>query len=123
MRRGLLVYNGRKMTRMAVNKMDYQAALTILRNFRAARGWDDYHNLKDLALSVNLEASEVLEIFQWKPEGQVLMDAETAHLKEEIADTLIYLFYMCDQLGMDPYEEIAKKMKINEGRHWKEDQN
>ena len=111
------------MTRMAVNKMDYQAALTILRNFRAARGWDDYHNLKDLALSVNLEASEVLEIFQWKPEGQSLTDAETAHLKEEIADTLIYLFYMCDQLGMDPYAEIAKKMKINEGRHWKEDQN
>lgn len=101
--------------------MEYQDVLQILRRFTAERGWEKYHNLKDLALSANLEASEVLEIFQWKDEQAPLTAEETAHLKEEIADTLIYLFYMTDKLGMDPYEEIAKKMKINQGRHWKEE--
>lgn len=100
--------------------MEYQDVIQILRKFTADRGWEPYHNLKDLALSANLEASEVLEIFQWKDETAELSDEEVAHLKEEIADTLIYLFYMTDKLGMNPYEEIAKKMKINEGRHWKE---
>lgn len=102
--------------------MEYKDVLEILRKFTAERGWEQYHNLKDLALSANLEASEVLEIFQWKDEKQPLNDQETAHLKEEIADTLIYIFYMCDKLHMDPYQEIAKKMSINEHRHWPEEQ-
>ncbi|KRN59291.1 nucleotide pyrophosphohydrolase [Limosilactobacillus secaliphilus] len=102
--------------------MEYQDVLQILRKFTDERGWEKYHNLKDLALSVNLEASEVLEIFQWKDEKQQLTPEETAHLKEEIADTLIYLFYMCDKLKMDPYKEIQKKMAINEHRHWPEEE-
>lgn len=102
--------------------MEYQDVLNILRKFTAERGWEKYHNLKDLALSANLEASEVLEIFQWKDEQQALSEEETTHLKEEIADTLIYLFYMCDKLNMDPYEEIAKKMAINEHRHWPQEE-
>ncbi|MBM6754130.1 nucleotide pyrophosphohydrolase [Lactobacillus alvi] len=102
--------------------MDYQDAIKIITDFRKSRHWEKYHNLKDLALSANLEASEVLEIFQWKDEKQALTPKETAHLKEEIADTLIYLFYMCDALGMDPYAEIAKKMKINAHRHWDQDE-
>ena len=76
--------------------MDYQDAIKIITNFRKSRHWEKYHNLKDLALSANLEASEVLEIFQWKDEKHAL--------------------------GMDPYEEIAKKMKINEHRHWDQDE-
>ena len=44
------------------------------------------------------------------------------NLKEEIADTLIYLFYMCDEMGLDPYQAIAEKMKVNQTRHWKEEE-
>lgn len=98
--------------------MEYSDIIVALQQFRDARGWKKYHNLKDLALSVNLEASEILEIFQWQDEKVSLEATQKAHLKEEIADTLIYLFYMADQLKMDPYEEIVKKIKINEGRHW-----
>lgn len=45
--------------------MNYDEIVQLLRQFRDQRGWQKYHNLKDLAISLNLEASEVLEIFQW----------------------------------------------------------
>lgn len=51
-----------------------------------------------------------------------MTNQERDHLKEEIADTLIYLFYMCDEMGLDPYQAIAEKMKVNQTRHWKEEE-
>lgn len=101
--------------------MEYTAIIEMINQFRDARGWKKYHNLKDLAISVSLEASEVLEIFQWKDSKEELSEDEKAKLKEEIADTLIYLLYMVDKLKMNPYEEIQKKVEINKNRHWKED--
>lgn len=101
--------------------MEYTEIIEMINQFRDARGWKKYHNLKDLAISVSLEASEVLEIFQWKDSKEELSEDEKAKLKEEIADTLIYLLYMVDKLKMNPYEEIQKKVKINKNRHWKED--
>ncbi|WP_125980842.1 nucleotide pyrophosphohydrolase [Loigolactobacillus iwatensis] len=103
------------------NKVDYQQVIAELIKFRDDRNWQKYHNLKNLAESLNLEASEVLEIFQWKPEGQQLDDAEVDHLKEELADTLIYSFYMCEKLGVDPLEIVQKKVDFNQKRHWKID--
>ena len=101
--------------------MKYTEIIEMINQFRDARGWKKYHNLKDLAISVSLEASEVLEIFQWKDSKEELSEDEKAKLKEEIADTLIYLLYMVDKLKMNPYEEIQKKVEINKDRHWKED--
>lgn len=101
--------------------MEYTEIIEMINQFRDARGWKKYHNLKDLAISVSLEASEVLEIFQWKDSKEELSEDEKAKLKEEIADTLIYLLYMVDKLNMNPYEEIQKKVEINKNRHWKED--
>ena len=89
--------------------MEYTEIIEMINQFRDARGWKKYHNLKDLAISVSLEASEVLEIFQWKDSKEELSEDEKAKLKEEIADTLIYLLYMVDKLKMNPYEEIQKK--------------
>ncbi|WP_050611148.1 nucleotide pyrophosphohydrolase [Ligilactobacillus agilis] len=101
--------------------MEYTEIIEMITQFRDSRGWAKYHNLKDLAISVSLEASEVLEIFQWKDSKEELSEEEEAKLKEEIADTLIYLLYMVDKLKMNPYEEIQKKIEINKNRHWKED--
>lgn len=101
--------------------MEYTEIIEMINQFRDARGWKKYHNLKDLAISVSLEASEVLEIFQWKDSKEELSEDEKAKLKEEIADTLIYLLYMVDKLKMNPYEEIQKKVENNKNRHWKED--
>lgn len=83
--------------------------------FRTDRGWDKYHNLKDLALSISIEASEILELFQWKPE---LDYKNIEDLKEEIADTMIYLLYMCDKLNVDPNEIILNKIRKNQKRSW-----
>lgn len=102
--------------------MEYTEVIEMIDKFRDARGWRKYHNLKDLAISVNLEASEILEIFQWKNEQGSLSEEDKIKLKEEIADTLIYLFYMVDKLEMNPYEEIQKKVEINKKRHWKQDE-
>ncbi|WP_318766887.1 nucleotide pyrophosphohydrolase [Lactiplantibacillus carotarum] len=98
--------------------MDYPEIEKALVAFRDKKGWQKYHNLKDLALSLNLEASEVLEIFQWKSSETKLNEDEEQHLEEELADTLIYAFYMCEKLKVDPLEIVANKMKFNQGRHW-----
>lgn len=86
--------------------------------FRDSCGWKKYHNLKNLAESVNIEASEILEIFQWKTNKDELSSEEQTHLKGELADTLIYLFYMCDQLGVDPLKIVEEKLEYNKGRKW-----
>lgn len=75
--------------------MDHQRLMQELVEFRHSRGWDKYHNLKNLAEAINIESAEIMEIFQWKETTDQLTDEEKMHLKGEIADTLIYLFYMC----------------------------
>lgn len=100
---------------------EYEEIITQLIKFRNQHKWQKYHNLKDLALSLNLEASEVLEIFQWLPSDVKLDKAQKQHLEEEIADVLIYTFYMCDQLNVSPLDLVKKKMKFNQTRHWEID--
>lgn len=98
--------------------MNYPEIEQALIAFRDKKGWQKYHNLKDLAISLNLEASEVLEIFQWQASDQELTEEQRQHLEEELADTLIYTFYMCEKLKVDPLDIVAKKMKFNRSRHW-----
>ncbi|PWG00488.1 nucleotide pyrophosphohydrolase [Levilactobacillus bambusae] len=103
--------------------MDYQNFEQMIMDFTYQRNWDQYHNLKDLALSLNLEASEVSEVFQWKDEKQPLTNRETNDLEMELADVFIYLAYMCEKLHVTPLELAGKKMTINQGRTWKLDNN
>ena len=67
--------------------------------------------MPNLAKSVNIEAAEILEIFQWKKTSDELSEDEKTHLKGEIADTLIYLFYMCDRLNVDPIDVMKAKLE------------
>lgn len=96
----------------------YQDAVKHLQEFREGQGWSKYHNLKDLALSLSLEASEVLEIFQWQAEDIPLTEQKRIHLEEELADVLTYTFFMCDQLNLDPVKLVEAKTKINNQRSW-----
>lgn len=98
--------------------MNYDQTLELLKRFRDQRGWTKFHNLKDLAISVNLEASEILEIFQWQPANQSLSPEEKKHLQDEMADTMIYLIYMFDKLGIDPGQAIREKVEYNHSRKW-----
>ncbi len=80
--------------------------------FRDERDWAQFHNPKDLALSISLEAAELLEVFQWSgADLDVARKADRA--KEELADVLIYCIYMADALGCDLAQIVADKLKAN----------
>ncbi len=84
--------------------------------FRNARDWKQFHNLKDLALSLNLEASEVLEHFQWK-NGQEIkkyLKANKAQIGEELADVMYWVLLMSHDLNIDIMETLDKKLDKNE---------
>ncbi|WP_127354965.1 nucleotide pyrophosphohydrolase [Actinacidiphila soli] len=99
---------------------DLYALQRRLTAFAAARRWQPYHTPKNLAAALSVEASELLEIFQWlTPEeaAAVMADDEKAHrVKDEVADVLAYLLQFCDVLGIDPLEALTAKIDRNELR-------
>lgn len=86
--------------------------INIVTSFRDEREWSQFHNPKDLAISINLEASELLEIFQWSGNDLVCED-KLDKIKEELADVLCYSILMADRCGLDMDEIIREKMKKN----------
>nr|WP_203593869.1 nucleotide pyrophosphohydrolase [Streptomyces sp. SID9124] len=89
-------------------------------DFAAARHWGPYHTPKNLAAALSVEASELLEIFQWlTPEqsARVMADPATApRVADEVADVLAYLLQFCDVLGIDVLAALAAKIERNESR-------
>lgn len=79
--------------------------------FREERDWRQFHKEKDLALSITLEASELLELYQWKTSEEG--NQQTERLKEELADVLIYSYMLADNLGFDIDDIIAEKLIKN----------
>ncbi len=86
-----------------------------LLEFRDARDWKQYHNPKDLAMSISIEAAELLEIFQWSGHDLVA-DGKLDLLKDELADVLIYCELLADALGVDTDRIVQEKMERNENR-------
>jgi len=91
--------------------------------FRNDRDWAQYHNPKDLAISLSLEAAELLEVFQWKDSTEVealKSDSEVRiKVKEEIGDILIYALTLAHEFGLDPTEVVLDKVRLNEQMIWK----
>ncbi|WP_234538679.1 nucleotide pyrophosphohydrolase [Streptomyces shenzhenensis] len=91
-----------------------------LAEFAAARDWRQYHTPKNLVAALSVEASELLEIFQWlTPEesSRVMADPGTAHrVTDEVADVLAYLLQLCEVLGIDPLAALNAKIDRNEKR-------
>ena len=83
--------------------------------FRDARDWKQFHNPKDLAISLVLEAGEVMEHFQWKSKEEVEEYVKThkEHIGEELADVQNYLLLLSHDLGIDLEKAVLKKMKKN----------
>ncbi len=84
---------------------------TVLK-FTEERNWKQFHNPKDLAISLSLEASELLEIFQWSAEDLVC-EEKIDKIKEELADVLNYCILMADAYNLDMDEIITAKVKHN----------
>ncbi len=80
--------------------------------FRDERNWKRDHRAKDLALSVSLEASELLENFQWRTSEEALAESRQ-NIKEEMADVLIYLVQLADEMDVDLEEEVYRKLEKN----------
>ncbi|MDP5276165.1 nucleotide pyrophosphohydrolase [Chengkuizengella axinellae] len=81
-------------------------------NFRNERDWGKFHNAKDLAISLNLEAGELLENFQWKSSEEAT-ETKNQEIKEEIADVMIYLLLLCDKLDINLEDAVHSKLKMN----------
>src|SRR5687767_9572301 len=90
-----------------------------LRDFAAARDWEQFHSPKNLAMALSAEAGELLEIFQWLTEEQSrrLEPASHAAVSDEIADVLLYLIRLGDQLGIDPVAAARRKLAANEQKY------
>lgn len=80
--------------------------------FRDDRDWRQFHNPKDLAISLSLEVAELLENFQWSSSVNV-PDNKLDSVKEELADVLIYSILMADAIGVDIDEIIENKLSVN----------
>ena len=87
-------------------------SIELIKKFRDDRDWSQFHNPKDLALSISLEASELVEIFQWSGCDLECND-KLDKIKEELADVLCYCVLMADRCGLDMDEIIKEKMKKN----------
>ena len=86
--------------------------------FRNARNWKQFHNPKDLAISISLEAAELLEIFQWSgADVAVDTDKKLDKVREELADVLIYAFLMGNDLGLDISEIVSSKIDANNKKY------
>ena len=89
--------------------------------FRDVREWRPFHGLKNLMLSLNLEATELLELTQWKSDDEV--EAATAdpefrdQLSEECADVLLYLLLICERAGIDLEAAASVKIELNAAKY------
>jgi NTP pyrophosphatase (non-canonical NTP hydrolase) len=83
--------------------------ITTLKKFRDERDWEQFHNPKDLALAINVEAGELLELFLWKNAE----DANKEKVKEELADIFSFAFLLADKYDFDVKEIVLDKIKLN----------
>jgi len=87
--------------------------------FRDAREWKQFHNPKDVALSLVLEAAEVMEHFQWKSKEEMeeYIKTNKSDIGEELADVLYWVLLMSHDLKIDVLDALEKKIKKNENKY------
>jgi NTP pyrophosphatase (non-canonical NTP hydrolase) len=88
---------------------DINEITEVLIKFRNERDWEQFHNPKDLALAINIEAGELLELFLWKKSE----DAKKDKIKKELADIFAYAFLLADKYGFDVKDIVLDKIKEN----------
>ena len=89
-----------------------QETIDRIRKFTDDRDWDQFHSPANLAKSIAIEAGELLECFQWDEENYDL-----EHVKEELADVIVYCQDMLDKLELDADEIVSAKMAKNETKY------
>ncbi len=89
-----------------------QETIERIRKFTEDRDWDQFHSPENLVKSIVIEAAELLECFQWNGS-----DYDLQHVKEELADVMVYTRNLLDKLGLDEDEIVNMKMEKNEKKY------
>jgi len=97
-------------------RIKMKSTIDKINKFRDDRDWRKFHNEKDLAISISIEASELLELFQWK-ESKEVTSKSLGRIKEELADVLIYSFMLADNLQLDVEKIIEDKLVDNNRKY------
>lgn len=100
-------------------KTNLEDVFARLHDFREERNWSQFHDPKNLAEAISIEAGELLELFLWKTTDQSrqLSASEIARLEEEVADILIFLMYLADSFDIDLLEVAMRKVDMNEKKY------
>ena len=106
-----------KHSKMQTQREDYkgvmkQETIDRIRKFTEDRDWEQFHTPSNLAKSISIEAGELLECFQWSD-----TEFDIEHVKEELADVIVYCQNMLDELDLDADEIINAKMDKNEAKY------
>ena len=96
--------------------MNLKRIIASLNEFREERDWRQFHNSKDLAISISLEASELLELFQWK-DFETVQKTSLKKIEEEISDILMYCLMLSDDLDIDLENAILEKLEKNKKKY------
>jgi len=103
------------------NKVTFEELKQRVRKFVAERDWEQFHHPKEIAISLSLEAAELLEHFQWKDNGTITEIKQNKklmkELSDELADVLVYSIDFANILGIDLTSAIEEKMKKNEEKY------
>lgn len=96
-----------------------QTLRDAVRKFAEERDWEQFHSPKNLSMALAVEASEIMEIFQWLTQEQSrhLSEDKMTELEGELADVLIYLVRLADRLGIDLLDAANAKLALNEERY------
>ena len=90
----------------------YQQVIGALIAFRNERDWQQFHDSKNLALAISIEASELNELFLWKKDSEI-EEINEDKLKEELADVLAYAFLLAEKHDLDVFDIVLEKIKKN----------
>lgn len=98
---------------------DLKSIINKISSFRDKRDWMQFHDPKNMAISIIIEASELLEHFQWKNNEEVsrYVGENKEDIRDEIADIALYLFELADNLGINLIDAMEHKLKKNEMKY------
>lgn len=101
------------------NELSKENLTEEIRRFVAERNWSQFHSPKNLAMALSVEASEIVEIFQWLEEKDSYSEkkVDVSHLEEEIGDVMIYLTMLAHKFSLDPIAAACKKMQKNKVKY------
>ena len=107
------------------DKVTFQDIKDYHRRFTKERKWEAFHDPKSVAMSIAIEAAELMEIFQWTNAEESFAlknnEKECTHIKEELSDVIMYCMSMANIMDIDVSEALADKIKKNEAKYPKDD--